>query len=176
MLAASVRRRAASAAARPATCPSVIHTGSIPFHETIHGEAAILTGVDVERVLTDCDRLAHPWRSLRGRIHREVVLRDDGAAFNAAALPHVDLPRPVVRAAKLPLVQTEPSEALANGSRNARIVLRKPNKPRDMIDMKCFQALTMVARGFRPRPVFAGNVDAGKRLNISVHLEFAARQ
>ena len=65
------------------------------FHEAVDGVAAVVAGVDVEAVFADGYWVFDLGGSVGFGVDGEVVLCDQGAAFDAAALADVDLPGPV---------------------------------------------------------------------------------
>src|ERR1700759_2965777 len=84
------------------------------FHETIHGEAAVLAGMHIEGVFSNGDRVLDPRSAAGFCIYREAVLRYDRAAFNPAPLTYIDLPRPVSRISKFRAMKSKRRHVFTN--------------------------------------------------------------
>src|ERR1700760_2009427 len=98
------------------------------------------------------DRVLLRRSATRLRVHHEIVLRHDRPPFDASPLPHIDLPRPMPVVGELVLVQSRLLPIGANFLWPPRLMLKKPDHPRRMVDVKLLQPLTMMPFRLGPGP------------------------
>ena len=119
-------------------------------------------------MFTDCDGVINLRGSFGFRINSEIVLCYQCPAFDATALTDIDLPGPMSRIRELVLMKSRLSPQITRALWDSRFILKEPDVPCGVVEVKLGKPLPVMPVCFWPRPTDTRTIQAGQPINRTV--------